>query len=118
MVPFLPEGRSFTVKIRNNCSFAAPVSYGVPQGSILRPLLFSLYMIPLGSIFNKFGISYHSYADDMQLYLPFKAGNNAAENSLLNCLEEAKCWMNSNFLMLNDKKNEIVLFGKKVYCLL
>ncbi len=106
------EGRTFTVKIGNNGSSAAPVNYGVPQGSILG-LLFSVYMIPLGSIFNKFGISYHSYGDDRQLYLPFKAGDNAAENSSLNCLEEVKCWMNLNFFMLNDKKIEIGILVKK-----
>ncbi len=100
------EGRTFTLQIGNNGSSAAPVSYGVPQGSILGQLLFSLYMIPLGSIFNKFGISYHSYADDTRLYLGFKAGDNAAENSSLNCLEEVKCWMNLRF-----KKK--LLFGKK-----
>ncbi len=99
------EGRTCTVKIGNNGSSAAPVSYGVPQGSILG-LLFSVYMIPLGSIFNKFGISYHSYADDRQLYLPFKAGDNATENSSLNCLEEVTFWINLNFLMLNDKKTK------------
>lgn len=70
-------------------------------------------MLPLGSIFNKHGISYHCYEDDTEFYFPFKAGNNAAD-----CLEDVKCWMNSNFLMLNKKKSEIVIFlQKSTYCL-
>jgi len=74
------------------------------------PLLFSLYMLPIGSIFRRFGVSYHCYVDDTQLYIPLKR-DKFPLNHLTDCLQELKTWLNKNFLHLNDDKTQIVLFG-------
>ncbi len=106
------EGRTFSVEIENITSSSAACTCGVPQGSVLGPLLFSLYLLPLANIFRKHLISYHCYADDIQLYLPVKSDENTSLQPLFDCLSEVKSWLADNFLQLSDSKTEVLVFGR------
>lgn len=106
------SNRSLSVEIGEFSSSSVPITCGVPQGSILGPVLFSLYMLPLRLIFEHHKISYHIYADDTQLYLPLDSGRDSV-SSLLACLNDVRKWMDENFLQLNDNKTEVILFGSK-----
>ncbi len=86
---------------------------GVPQGSILAPLLFSLYMLPLSQIMRKNQIAYHSYADDTQIYLALSPNDYSPIDSLCQCIDEINSWMCQNFLQLNKEKTEVIAFGNK-----
>uniref|UniRef100_A0A669CA98 Reverse transcriptase domain-containing protein n=1 Tax=Oreochromis niloticus TaxID=8128 RepID=A0A669CA98_ORENI len=103
--------RTFCVKLGSASSSVAPLLWGVPQGSILGPLLFSLYLLPLGAIFRKHKVPFHLYADDCQLYLPFSHSDSLPSRPLLDCLTDVKAWMAKNFLNFNDRKTEAILFG-------
>lgn len=105
------SNRSYSVSLGHHSSSVKKLSSGVPQGSILGPVLFNLYMLTLGSILSRHGVSFHLYADDTQIYLPIKRDDKLAFKSILECLDELKLWLASNFLCLNESKSEIILFG-------
>ncbi|CAL9708038.1 unnamed protein product [Knipowitschia caucasica] len=107
------SNRSHYIAINNCSSRCIPVTHGVPQGSVLGPLLFILYMLPLGHIIHQHGFNFHSYADDTQLYLSAKSITPATISSITNCISAIKSWMSTNFLQLNCKKSEIIIIGPK-----
>ncbi len=66
----------------------------------------------MANIFLKHLISFHCYADNIQLYLPVKSDENTSLQPLFDCLSEVKSWLADNFLQLNDSKTEVVVFGR------
>lgn len=81
--------------------------------SMLAHTLFSLYMLSLGSIFRKYGLSFHCYADDTQFYLPIKQNSDGLD-ALLDCLKDIKAWLVLNFLNFNDNKTEIIVLDPHI----
>ena len=103
------SNRSFIVRVNDTFSNSSPLEIGVPQGSILGPLLFILYTKGLQSLAEKYNFSIHLYADDTQIYFKFDRRTSSEQISRLKqFFVDIKNWMNINFLKMNDTKTEVM----------
>ena len=105
-----PTGRTQTVTVNDQSSRPADVFFGVPQGSLLGPILFILYSALLSSLFETHSVSNQSSADDTQLLHSCPPDQvHATVLTMQTCISDVKTWMTQNKLKLNDDKTEAVL---------
>ncbi|KAJ8733365.1 hypothetical protein PYW08_001663 [Mythimna loreyi] len=103
------RGRSQSVRSDEDSSDWCDLAAGVPQGGVLSPLLFSVF---INAIIKVLTSNYHLYADDLQLYRHFKVGELAETVAAINNdLENINKWAKSFGLLLNPTKSQALIVG-------
>ena len=103
-----------SINISDTLSCPQHLPFGVPQGSVLGPVLFSLYTTSLSQVITNQNLSHHLYADDTQVYISLSQSN-AQESvpTLSDCVTDILLWMESSKLKLNPDKTDLIIIGNK-----
>jgi hypothetical protein len=105
-------GRQQFVKVGNSTGQVAQITSGVPQGSVLGPILFTSYMSPICRLIESHGISQHHYADDSTLFIELDSAV-VPPPQLIHCIEDLSLWCLHNSMQINPDKTEAMLIGPK-----
>ena len=105
------SSRSQKELIDGEYSMPRTIKTGVPQGSILGPVLFSCYLVPLEVLFERLDVNYHFYANDTVIYFLYHASiNQRAFDLILTTLQK---WFSGAKLRLNSNKTEYMFVSRK-----
>ena len=106
--------RTHYVSLSSHCSAFTHVHSGVPQVSVLGPMLFTMYIKPLSAIIDSHSIIHHSFADDLQLQMSAPPDSiSELLHSMQSCISDVKAWATANMLRLNDNKTYLMLVTSK-----
>jgi len=106
------SSRSFCVKCDNHLCSLYYSSCGVPQGSVLGPLLFIMYTTPSALSSLPFSLNHYLYADNTQLFFSFYPSDfDSNITHLQDALQQISSWMTVSFLTINSSKTEFLLIG-------
>jgi hypothetical protein len=106
-------GRTQYVGVGSSRSTSVECLSGVPQGSVLGPLLFALYISPVDNVVSAHRLHLHQYADDTQLYMAVRPADNSPLEAASHCVSDVSRWFLENGMSLNPNKTEAVLFGTR-----
>ena len=109
--------RSSFVKFGSSSSLSTTILTGVPQGSVLGPLLFVLFISPIANFINSYHsnqnktVSFHQYADDTQFYISTYSSTRTTQiASIESCTQRVHDWLLNYGLHLNPSKSEAIAF--------
>ena len=109
------SGRCQRVRINGTESVEIIIKFGVPQGSVLGPILFNIYIRSIYKTVKSRLFNIHGFADDHQIFKTFRTENEyqIMTSDLPRCFKTINTWMSSHYLQLNPGKTEVIVFGKQ-----
>ena len=103
------------IQLNGESSAEMRLQFGVPQGSVLGPLLFTSYTAPLGEIARRHGVELHLYADDTHVYMSFSPLSDESTTRTFQrieaCIAEIRTWLKDNKLLFNDDKTDVLVIS-------
>lgn len=103
------SGRTQCVRTAKTMSTSSLVECGVPQGSVLGPILFLLYAADVLQLIKRHQLHPHAYADDCQIYGFCRPREIVCLRDRISaCIDDVSRWMRANRLQLNPSKTEVL----------